>query len=744
MAFPALQEEALDPPLSAVDPEADARLAREVAEQHRKGKERRRFRDLTAEKYLIHVDGEGDAQWADVLDGSRIKIPVAIGGSIRRQENLLRPMLQNMVSFHTAIPFRALAIASADRKARARARIDTALANHTIQHQGYNPLFSEALNFAGVYGHCLVHQVWRNDLTIDPYAPLYLNLDAQDPLSGVIRRGFVDAWVGDPWDTVYAEGSTRRSVHSYTYGRSLPTAMVKRVFAHVPGIEALGGNTNLPNSARFQRIVRSWSNLGGPSHGTSAINGGDRGGEEITAILCREVAPGVEADWPRGRLTIVALDGTASTDDGMGGNRFGNAIKLHDGPLPGGRFSATRVYALPWFDDVLGKAYVADLDDLQVRLNQLISLREERIRRFSRPPLLAQAGTLEDDTLTTIDDAIIYYSGEMPRFLEGAMFDPGTEAAIRDTKDAMFRIGGWQAASRGEANAADAAAKVVALARADDSIFGPANRDIQGAICEALQVAHALHREFMTVPMLLEVAGSDIGHLAEPWIEAKDLSPEPPQYVLTQGYASPEARAQQLLSLVGQVGADGQPLMSTEQFWESFPEPSLRPLASEANRIRRTRPHAINSMIESAVRVFRENAGDIGPEATEPAAQMVHQTLGMDPATANDYRLLRTDDPQTHIDALDELVADASADPIVRRAAELRQDLYWQWMAQMAMQQQAMTQQAGAQQAQPGGQEQQAQPTAQGFQPQAGGTPTSNMMASPGEVQDLTQAAATG
>ena len=47
---------------------ADA-LAVEVRDFHQKGLRSRKHRDLTAEKYLLHVDGEGGSQWYDLYYG---------------------------------------------------------------------------------------------------------------------------------------------------------------------------------------------------------------------------------------------------------------------------------------------------------------------------------------------------------------------------------------------------------------------------------------------------------------------------------------------------------------------------------------------------------------------------------------------------------------------------------------------------------------------------------------------------
>ena len=77
------------------------KLAQEIADFHKNGLERKRFHDLTAEKYLIHIDGEGDNQWADIYNGERIQIPHNLSGIPRAQNNLLRPLVDNMVAYHS-------------------------------------------------------------------------------------------------------------------------------------------------------------------------------------------------------------------------------------------------------------------------------------------------------------------------------------------------------------------------------------------------------------------------------------------------------------------------------------------------------------------------------------------------------------------------------------------------------------------------------------------------------------------
>lgn len=727
MALPSIDGNQVDAPQPFGMGEAEReRVARDVVERHKRAKRNRTQRDLLAEKYLIHTDGEGDGQWADIWNGTAIRVPPKIGSATRLQRNLLRPMVENFVSYHTAIPFRALDLPIGDRRARDAARVNTALANHMIRSQNLNGIFAEAMGFAAVYGHCPVHAYWRWDYSRDGYDPLYVTEEEAAQYGGM-RPGYVDFWVGDPWSTTYNEGATRRSVHKITYERTLPYDLVAAAFQHVPEVAAgkLRGNDRLPSAARYQRVIRAWSDPFASPHGSNVLDGG-AGGEELVALVCEEVAAGIDPKYPRGRLRIVAVNGAATLDDRLGAKSSnGAALLLHDGPLPGGLFSAERVYSTTSFDDVLGKPYVADLDDLQVQLNQLVTLRVERLRRFIRSQLTAQAGSLEDDSLVTEDDAVLYYTGERPSFLEPPQADVGLEAAIKETQDQMFRIAGWQAASRGEGKAGDAAAKIVALAQADDSIHGPINRDFQAAVCRLLRVGHALHKQYQTLPMLVQQVGSDLGHLAQSWIEAKDLSETPPNYVLTQGYASPESRMQQLLSLVAARDGAGTPLMTADEFWEKCPDSELRPIGSEADRVRKSRPKQILAEIESA-------AAGMG-EQQDPA-QIAAIAAQLSQHFNTKYPILRTDDPQYHVSVYDEVVQDEQANPIARAIVRMRQDWYFSWMEQMAAMGAPPMQDPQRQAQGPGG-----GADASAFGPQQGGSSTSNQMLHAGaQVDQLT------
>ena len=139
-------------------------VAEEVAKFHKNGLESRRFHDLTAEKYLIHIDGEGDNQWADLYNGERIQIPYNLSGIPRAQNNLLRPIVDNMVAYHSTMPFRFVVETRPDRQSRESGAIDQAFANYIASQQNLNSLFAEALYMAGAFGHCpatWIHRLFR-------------------------------------------------------------------------------------------------------------------------------------------------------------------------------------------------------------------------------------------------------------------------------------------------------------------------------------------------------------------------------------------------------------------------------------------------------------------------------------------------------------------------------------------------------------------------------------------------------
>ena len=718
------------------DPSA---IAREVAEFHRKGLDSKRFHDLTAEKYLIHIDGEGDNQWADLYNGERIQIPHNLSGVPRAQNNLLRPMVDNMVAYHTPMPFRFVVEPRPDRHSRESGAIDQAFANYIASEQNLNSLFAEAMYMAAAYGHCPVHAQWRDDPHFDAYQPVHAE-GMQGP-----QRGSIDCWVGDPFDTVYSTGATRGNVERMTYGRVVSAEGVRQAFPEIPGIE---GSTKLNSSSRFQRTVRKWLMAGNSIHGTSALMSG-QDGEELIALIYREIAPGADVNHPYGRLTMIALNGSASTDraDATGGGTsggFGNAVLLHDGPLPGGTFSCVQVYSANRFDDVHGKPYVADLDEDQVQLNQLETLVNEFVRRSVRAPLVT-AGVIADDSAAYIDDGEIEIdpgAGFVPQYLElPYRHIPLLENKIQRIEAGMFRKGGWQAASRGESKSGDAAAKVVALARADDTVHGPTNQRFRESAEQFMGICWNLMKEYGDVPWLVDIAGDEIAHLIQPYIDRSQLSQMLPMYRLTSGFgATTENKAQTLMNLWGMVDeTTGERAISTRQFKKQYPDRSLWPDELDPQEMRERRAKVVNQGIREVVKSFREEYGLDPQQVTgmqNPVVEQAAQYLW--PIVDGQYPIMMDDDTTAHLEALSTMTQDESEDSIVRRVAMLRQDQFFKWLSGQQISRAAQVEAPSpgqlAASTSPGG--------SPGLASAEAGSPTSEAMnTSTTEIAKLTQAA---
>jgi hypothetical protein len=714
-------------------------------EAHRRGLQTRREANLTCEKYAIHLDGEGDGQWADLYHGERLSIPPAFPGQLRVSENLLRPITDNAVAYHTTAPFRFVVDARPDREAKQRAIVDQALINHLQQKQKWNRVFAEAMQLAMPAGHCPVHAFWRDDLESDPYEPAYGGSDSEsEDQNGQpqvsLRRGIIDAYVGDPFDTAYGAGSRRNSLHIQTHGRTLPLEVVQAAFSQVPGIESLTGSTRLPSAARFQRIVRQWTLQGLEVHGTAAARSG-RNKEELVAIICREIAPGMDPEFPGGRITLVALGGTATTEPSEGSGSHGKPFLLHDGPLPAGRFSSVRVYSANRFDDIHGKPFLGDLSDLQVQLNQALSLRAEYIRRSVRPPLVT-GGMVVEDTAVWEDDAQLEMdpgSTVAPQFLQ-LRIDVGTlNQHIDDLRSAMYTIGGYQAASRGESHSGDSGAKVVALAKADDTIHGPTNQRFRESVEEFAGLNHALFREYGDIPWLIESSGDEFSHMIEQWVDRSMVSDQDPAFRLTSGFgATMESRANQLLQLVGQTGADGEPLMSTRQFRSAWPDQSIYPEAEDPIEVRERRAKTINARIRRMAMEMEQRLGEL---ATDPRFLIMQHM-----ALLSEFPVLPDDMPDKCFDTLSSITQDENESPVARELAKYRQGLYQMWLqtgqGPMPAMIENLMMQAEAQPAQVGPQgppPQQGPPVQMQEQANPGGTTMSEAMSpNPGEIAALT------
>ena len=197
-----------------------------------------------------------------------------------------------------------------------------------------------------------------------------------------------------------------------------------------------------------------------------------------------------------------------------------------------------------------------------------------------------------------------------------------------------------------------------------------------------------LLKDFLDVPMVVDIVGEELAHIAEPYVDRNMLSEHAPSFRLVSGFgASSESRAQQLLNLVQTSDPMGQPLLTAQQLRQKWPDQNLFSEQDDPQEYRTRHARVVNKTIERCAEMMRQSYPQLPQEMNHPmliqAASMCWQEV--------DHRhpLLMDDDLQAHIGTLSLLTQDDTQDPLVRHTAMLRQDQYWQWMAQQMAAQQA-------------------------------------------------------
>ena len=659
---------------------ADA-VARRITETHRRRLQARRYRDATAEKYMLHVDGEGGAQWHDLFQGTRMRAVPKLRGAPRQQNNQLRPIVDNLVAHLTTQPIRFICEARRDKDSRERAQMDQILVNYHVKKQRWNVLLASAKYMAACYGFCPLHQMVRDDAPYDTFE----GIDPAQPGQGLPPAPPIqlDAWVGNPWDMTFDSGSRLWSIHKCTYGRVIPTELVRLAF----GRQDIEGDKKRPSASQFQMIAQRWMQTGLEPHGTAAMRTSEDA-EELTGVLYEEVAPGIDPQWPMGSLRIVALQGSSTAQPEMSRTSAKNSILLWEGQLPGGCFSFVPFYSHWRLDDILGKPFVADLDEDQVVLNQLESLADEYLRRASRPPLAStgavnvQSLDYRGDTLLELEPTGMSSGDTELRYLEY----PGShlhflENRIARVLDGMYRKGAYQAASRGEARSGESGKAILALQTADDSILGPLSMRTQAELEEFAQLSWKLLKNFLDVPMVIDIVGEELAHLAEPYVDRTMLSRQTPSFRLVSGFGtSTESKAQQLLNLYGLSDASGDEVLTSRQLRQKWPDQNLFGETDDPHEFRLRHARVVNKTIERVAEQMRQMTPQLPMVMNDPmvmqAAQYGWQQVDMA------HPLMMDDDIYAHIDTLSILTQDDTQDSLVRHIAMFRQDQYWLWLSQ--------------------------------------------------------------
>lgn len=661
-------------------------IAQEVYKAHRLGLQARRQRDLLSEKLLLHIDGSGDLQWADIFEGQRVEIPRFVS-EYRKTENVLRLVVDNAVAYHTTMPLRYMAESLPDRKSREKAIVDMLWANFLVQQQDLNGLFAQALYLAMPAGFCPVHGYWREDLDRSFYEPMGPEGDEPDMAGMPLTPGRLDCFVGNPFGTVFDRGAKRDSIHWCSYERVLDAEQVREYFSHVPEARTLEGSTQIPSAAEFQRIVNDWylSGLGVHGWAGQTHRRGAESDSELMVVIAREDAP--TRSNPLGRLRIVAVPGAVDIRRGEGaGDR---AVLLADQPLPAGDFSFTNFYSHHRGSDVHGKPWVEDLDQLQVDLNIALSKRWEAVNRMMEAPIVAPGGAIHEDLADLGGYQLMEIEPSMTSWRPKVMEWPTSivqvlNQEVEDKRRALYTGGGYQASSRGEAPGSRMAYRaIVALQQADNTIHGPVNMRFKRSACDFMRRMWSQMKTYGDVPWLIDRVGDEYAHLAEPFIDKTKLSDQPPHFTLVNSFGpSPELRAQEILELMQMRGADGEPFLRTREARRMYPNPMVFDDQGDPKAVQRRRAKTIAQQFHVIARDYREQYGFDGVDPQHPAVQQLAQRVFMD--VERQFPRKRDDDLTAHLNTLSEITQDPTADPIAALAAGMRQELYYQWQAAMA------------------------------------------------------------
>ena len=714
----------LDPRMAVVSPipnanEVDAlgivsgkSLANRIYQAHRAALIARRERDLISEKLLLHIDGSGDLQWADIFFGQRVEIPRDVS-EYRKTENILRIIVDNAIAYHTTMPLRYFVESTPDRRAREQASIDALWANNLAQIQDLNGLFAEVMYMAMPMGFCPAHGYWRDDVTQDWYEPVApvgdeqsggdegqfegeaqgtaeVGLPTEQPEPVELSGGMLDCFVGNPFGTTFNRGATRSSVAWCCYERLLSADRVREHFGHIPGVDRLEGTTKIPSAATFQRIAKDWMMSGLGIHGDPTIKNrrGEKSDEELIVVLCREEAP-APSNGMLGRMQMIGLPG--SVDVRQGGNNTSGIIMLADQPLPGGDWSWTNFYSHHRGNDIHGKPWVEDLDQIQVDLNIALSKRWEITNKMAEAPIVTPGGAISEDmtdfggyNLLELEPSLGAWRPRVMEWPQSILVALDKEVA--EKRAALYTIGGYQAASRGEsAGSRQPYRAIVALQQADNTIHGPVNMRFRRSGCDFMRKMWSQMKMYGSVPWLMTVTGDESAHLVNNYVDNTKLSDTPPPFKLVNSFgASPEMHAQEILELVAIRGADGVPFLRTDEARRQYPNPMIFDDAGNPNAVRRRRAKHIQAALYELVKDFREQTGFMELDPLHPWTAMAAQQVFM--VAEKRYPRLRDDDLEAHIATLSEITQDEQADPILRSAAAQRQDLYYQWQAQMAAQ----------------------------------------------------------
>lgn len=687
--------------VDAVGQVSKSSIAKEILHAHASALEARRGRDLVSEMLALHIDGTGDFQWAVIVNDAQVEIPRSVS-RFRKTENLLRPIVDNAVNHHTTMPINYHVDSLPDRKAREKALIDRLWANNLARSRGIQGIYAEALYAATAFGFCPVHAYWRDDVSEAMYEPIGPASEEEhlQKMMQAMDQGFsgsIDVFSGNPGGTVFDLGAKKGSVKWCSYERWLSADLVRKQFGHMPGVAGLQGSTRINSSAAIQQIMQSWTFGSIGINGSSVIRSRNDRNEEMVLVICREIAPGLSQQYPAGRLQLIAVPGAHGRNKGQGAR---HAILLADQPLPGRCFSWQNFYSHHRGTDIHGKAWAEDLDELQVSLNIAKSARWEAVKKQMDAPIVSPGQAIDDDMRDLDGYNLMEISPTLanwrPRVMEYSQtIVPALDNEIRELRQAMYTIGGYQAVSRGESLGSRTPYRsIVALQQADSTIHGPVHLKYQEAATAFMQICWKQMKAFGDIPWIMQFTGDEYGHLTDAYIDKTRLSERPPDFRLVDSFGvSAEMKGQEVLQLMQVRGADGQPFLTTADARRLYPNQNMFSIADDPAQVQRRRAKVVAAEIEKVAKNFRQQSGfsedQIQPEQVGQvlkfiAYQLVFQGLPGHASIESRFPRRRDDDPHAHIAALTEIAQDPTADPLAQEMAEFRQQSYFDWLLMAA------------------------------------------------------------
>lgn len=208
--------------------------------------------------------------------------------------------------------------------------------------------------------------------------------------------------------------------------------------------------------------------------------------------------------FPRGRYAVVCENKLLAYEEEL---PFGSDEVGYDIPIV-----QLRTTTKP--KDFYGMPGINLLIPIQKRINQLESHAVEYIRLFSRGGIVAEYGTMFEESWNDNYGSVIYYQGKAPSPLSWPGMPADVWQALNRAYEAFDRISGWGDVARGSVPPGVKAAKaILELKRSNDTPLGKALERFDRAQEKTYAMVLERARWGYTEPHVIQVLGADSPHL---------------------------------------------------------------------------------------------------------------------------------------------------------------------------------------------------------------------------------------